>query len=105
MILHKNFCAFFQTKNMSFPKKVVGVNHLFWIFKSHHLHLTCFFDFFWREMGGPKNKKAQEKAVHFFFSTHVPNSILRYFCKIPGWSKLYSLLNKLSPLASNYHIL
>jgi hypothetical protein len=87
MILHKNFCAFFQTKNMSFPKKVVGVNHLFWIFKSHHLHLTCFFDFFWREMSRPKNKNAQEKAVHFFFSTHVPNSILRYFCKIPCWSE------------------
>jgi len=67
MILHKNFCAFFQTKNMSFHKNVVGVNHLSWILKSDHLHLTCFFDFFWREMACPKNKNAQEKAVHFFF--------------------------------------
>ena len=74
MILHKNFCAFFHTKNMSFPKKVVGVNHLFWIFKSHHLHLTCFFDFFWREMSRPKNKNAQEKAVHFFFAEALPTS-------------------------------
>ena len=88
MILHKNFCAFFQTKNMSFPEKVVGVNHLFWILKSDHLRLTCFFDFFWREMSRPKNKNAQEKAVHFFFSTHVPNSILRYFIEnITCWSK------------------
>jgi len=88
-VLDIYFCAFFQTKNIGFPKKVVGVNHLFWIFKSHHLHLTCFFDFFWREMSRPKNKNAQEKAVHFYFSAHVPNSILRYFCKLPGWSELY----------------
>ena len=109
-ILSKNsfghlFLSFFIFQNLKFHKKMVGVNHLFWIFKSHHLHLTCFFDFFWREMACPKNKNAQEKAVHFFFSTHVPNSILRYFCKLPCWSKLYYLLNKLSPLPSNYHIL
>ena len=84
---------------------MVGVNHLFWILKSHHLHLTCFFDFFWREMACPKNKNAQEKAVHFFFSTHVPNSILRYLLIFLCWGELYYLSNKLSPLASKYDIL
>ena len=89
---------------MSFPKKVVGVNHLFWIFKSHHLHLTCFFDFFWREMSRPKNKNAQEKAVHFFFSAHVPNSILRYFIEISpvganmGENTILSLHTPVTPL-------
>ena len=82
------FLSFFIFQNWKFHKKMVGVNQLFWIFKSHHLHLTCFFDFFWREMGRPKNKKAQEKAVHFFFSTHVPNSILRYLLIFSGWSEL-----------------
>ena len=83
---------------------MVGVNQLFWIFKSHHLHLTCFFDFFWREMACPKNKNAQEKAVHFFFSTHVPNSILRYFIEISpvganmGENTILSLHTPATPL-------
>ena len=35
---------------------------------------NLFFVIFWREIRPPKNKNAQEKAVHFFFWPHVPHS-------------------------------
>ena len=93
MILHKNFCAFFQTKNMSFPKKVVGVNHLFWIFKSHQLHLTCFFSNF-----GEKNLVRKQFWTFIF--------VLFYFQKLEisqknGWCKSIILDFLITPFTSD----